>query len=66
MYRQHNYYTSMAPPVSWFKQVGGNLSQVDPQFTDPANGDFTLKPSSPMYSIPGFPGIDVSQIGIQR
>jgi hypothetical protein len=39
---------------------------VDPLFTDPANLDFSLKPSSPMFTIPGFPGIDATQFGIQH
>jgi len=64
--RQENVYPSMAPPLSWFSQVSGNLSQVDPQFTDAANLDFRLKPGSPMYGIPGFPGIDASKMGIQH
>ncbi|WP_306589643.1 right-handed parallel beta-helix repeat-containing protein [Geothrix sp. 21YS21S-4] len=65
-YRQHNSATSLAAPLTWFTKVGANLSQADPLFVDPANLDFRLQPSSPMYSIPGFPGIDVSKIGIQR
>ncbi|GLH75066.1 hypothetical protein GETHLI_35690 [Geothrix limicola] len=66
VYRQHNSATSLAAPTSWFSQVGGNLSQVDPLFTDPANLDFSLQAASPMFNIPGFPGIDVTQIGIQH
>ncbi|WP_285578083.1 hypothetical protein, partial [Geothrix limicola] len=65
IYRQHNSATSLAAPISWFSSVGQNLSQ-DPMFTDPANLDFSLQASSPMFSIPGFPGIDTTQIGIQR
>jgi hypothetical protein len=66
IYRQHNSAPALAPPVSWFSQVGGNLSQVDPLFTNPSALDFRLQPGSPMFGIPGFPGIDVSRIGIQR
>lgn len=64
--RQENVYPALAPPLAWFAQVGNNLSQTDPQFTDPANLDFRLKPTSPMHGIPGFPGIDAARIGIQR
>ena len=66
VYRQHNSASSLAPPVSWFSKVGSNLSQVDPLFTDPAKLDFRLQPGSPMFNIPGFPGIDVPRIGIRR
>jgi hypothetical protein len=45
--------------------VGSNLSGVDPLFTDPSKLDFSLQPGSPMFNIPGFPGIDTSKIGIQ-
>jgi hypothetical protein len=65
VYRQGNSYTSLAPPTSWFTQVGSNLNQVDPLFVDPVNLDFRLQPSSPMYNIPGFPGIDATKMGIQ-
>jgi hypothetical protein len=65
VYLQHNSATSLAAPTSWFTKVGENLSQVDPLFTDPANLDFRLQPGSPMFNVPGFPGIDVTQIGIQ-
>lgn len=64
--RQENVYPAMAPPLSWFAQVSGNLSQADPQFMDAANLDFRLKAGSPMFGIPGFPGIDASKIGIQH
>ncbi|MBP1771055.1 MAG: hypothetical protein H6P99_218 [Holophagaceae bacterium] len=63
--RQENVYPSLAPPLSWFTQNSGNLSQVDPQFVDPAALDFRLKATSPMFGIPGFPGIDAAKIGIQ-
>jgi hypothetical protein len=66
VYRQHNSATSLAAPISWFSKTGSNLSQVDPLFTDASKLDFRLQPASPMYGIPGFPGIDASQIGIQR
>ncbi|HEY3269851.1 MAG TPA: right-handed parallel beta-helix repeat-containing protein [Geothrix sp.] len=66
IYRQHNSAISLAAPISWFNKVGSNLSQVDPLFTDPANLDFRLQPASPMFTIPGFPGIDATQIGIRR
>ena len=64
--RQENLYPALAPPLSWFTQVGSNLSQVDPQFQDASKLDFRLKTTSPMHSIPGFPGIDASLIGIQH
>jgi len=66
MIRQINTYPSMNPPLYWFKQVAANLSQVDPMFVDVANLDFRLQGASPMFSIPGFPGIDAAIIGIQR
>jgi hypothetical protein len=66
VYRQHNSATSLAPPVSWFNLLGSNLGQVDPLFVDAANLDFRLQPASPMFAVPGFPGIDVAKIGIQR
>ncbi|MBP1625720.1 MAG: hypothetical protein H6Q00_195 [Holophagaceae bacterium] len=62
--RETNVYPSMASPLSWFTIVSDNLNQ-DPQFTDPASLDFSLKSTSPMFTIPGFPGIDASEIGIQ-
>jgi hypothetical protein len=65
MYVQHNSAASLAAPVTWFSQMGSNLNQ-DPLFVDPANLDFRLQSGSPMFNIPGFPGIDVTQIGIQR
>lgn len=64
--RQENVFPALAPPLTWFAQVSNNLVQVDPQFTDPANLDFRLKPGSPMFGVPGFPGIDAAKIGIQR
>jgi len=63
--REANAYPSMNPPLYWFKQVGGNLSQVDPKFVDPANLNFNLQSTSPMFGVSGFPGIDSSKIGIQ-
>lgn len=42
----------------------GSLA-VDPQFTDPANGDFTLKPNSPALRL-GFIAIDQSEIGLLK
>jgi len=66
IYRQHNSAAALAPPISWFSQVGSNLSQADPLFTDPKNLDFSLQPGSPMFTIPGFPGIDTTKIGIQK
>jgi len=69
VYRQGEYASAslkMGTPISYFAQVGSNLSQVDPQFTDPANLDFRLKASSPMFAVPGFPGIDTTKIGIQH
>jgi len=69
VYRQGEYASAslkMGTPISYFAQVESNLSQVDPQFTDPANLDFRLKASSPMFAVPGFPGIDTTKIGIQR
>jgi hypothetical protein len=69
VYRQGDYASAslkMGTPISYFTQVGSNLSQVDPQFTDPANLDFSLKASSPMNAVPGFPGIDTTKIGIQH
>ena len=64
--RQENLYSALAPPLSWFSQVAGNLSQVDPQFMDVTKLDFRLKTTSPMNGISGFPGIDATQIGIQH
>jgi len=66
VYVQHNSEPALAAPITWFSQVGANLSQVDPMFTDAANLDFRLQPGSPMFNTPGFPGIDVTKIGIQR
>ncbi|MBI1753896.1 MAG: right-handed parallel beta-helix repeat-containing protein [Acidobacteria bacterium] len=66
VYVQHNSFTSLAPPLSWFAEAGSNLNQVDPRFVDPANLNFSLQPGSPMFSIPGFPGIDAAKIGIQH
>jgi hypothetical protein len=37
---------------------------ADPQFVDPAHGDFSLKPGSPALKL-GFQPIDASQIGLQ-
>ena len=65
VYVQHNSNTALAAPTSWFSQVGSNLSGVDPLFTDPSKLDFSLQPGSPMFNVPGFPGIDTSKIGIQ-
>ena len=66
VYRQGNTMKSLGEPITWFSQVGSNLSQADPMFTDPANLNFTLKTASPMFAIPGFPGIDTTRIGIQK
>jgi hypothetical protein len=63
---QNNLVPSMANPLSWFSQVGQNLGPVDPQFTDPANLNFSLKATSPVFAIPGFPSIDTTKIGIQH
>lgn len=64
VYRQvSNYYPSLGAITSYFAQVGGNVNQ-DPQFTNAAGLDFSLKPGSPMFAIPGFPGINASLIGI--
>jgi hypothetical protein len=38
----------------------------DPLFTNPANLDFSLQSGSPMFAIPGFPGINTALIGIQK
>jgi hypothetical protein len=65
--RETNYAPAgLGSPLASFKQNASNLSQKDPLFVDPANLDFRLQSGSPMYSIPGFPGIDAAQIGIQH
>ena len=66
VYRETNVAPALGTVISHFSQVGSNLSQVDPQFNDPANLDFSLKSTSPMFTIPGFPGIDTTKIGIQK
>ena len=47
----------------WSKR-GHDVHSViaDPQFVDPANGDFSFKPGYPAYQI-GFQPIDTSKIG---
>ena len=66
VYRQvSNYYPSLGAITTFFKQVGANVNQ-DPLFTNPANLDFTLQSGSPMFAIPGFPGINTALIGIQK
>ncbi len=37
---------------------------ADPQFVDPANGDFRLRPTSPVLKL-GFVPIDLSKVGLQ-
>lgn len=49
-------------------QAGGvdlNSLAVDPLFTDPDNGDFSLKPGSPALNM-GFIPIDRSKIGLRK
>jgi len=60
------YWDNDGGAIPWFKQVDRNLTGVDPLFTDPANGDYSLRKDSPMWAIPGFPGIDFAKIGIQK
>ena len=65
-YRQtSNYAPSMGAITTFFTQVGSNISQ-NPLFTNPANLDFSLQSGSPMFAIPGFPGINTALIGIQK
>ena len=47
-----------------WKQKGLDLHSIiaDPLFVDPENGDFTLKPESPLKKL-GFRPIDLSQVG---
>jgi hypothetical protein len=66
LFRQNNYSPQKATVISWFSKVAENLTQVDPQFVDPGRLDFQLRPSSPAFRIPGFPGIDSSGIGIVK
>jgi hypothetical protein len=66
VYRQDsNYYPSLGPITSYFAQVGSNVSQ-NPLFNNPANLDFSLQSASPMFTLPGFPGINTSLIGTQK
>ncbi len=49
--------------TTW-KQTGNDLFSVvaDPSFRDPAKGDFTLKPDSPVAKV-GFKAFDLSKVG---
>jgi hypothetical protein len=44
-------------------EVRDNLTDKDPLFVDPANGDFRLKDSSPVFAI-GFQAIPFQQMGL--
>jgi hypothetical protein len=66
VYRQvSNYYPSLGSITSYFTQVGANINK-DPLFTNPAILDFGLLSGSPMFTVPGFPGINTAKIGIQK
>ena len=47
-----------------WKVVKDNIENEDPHFVDEANGDMSLAPDSPAYTIPGFEPIPFDQIGI--
>jgi hypothetical protein len=69
--REGNYDPSpQNSPLHWFTQNAENINGgKDPEFVNPGGsnpGDYMLQPTSPMYGIPGFPGIDASKIGIQN
>ncbi len=63
---QATYSKTQVQNGAWTSDTGmerhGILSGVDPQFTDPANKDFTLKPTSPLIGkgviLPGFNDAD--------
>ena len=42
-----------------------NSLAADPQFVDPAHGDYRLKPDSPAFGL-GFQPIDFSRIGPRK
>ena len=44
------------------KGIDGDSVVADPQFTDPAHGDFTLKPGSPALAL-GFKPLDLAEVG---
>jgi hypothetical protein len=56
--------SSTGPAVKWFSRVEQNLEGVDPGFVNAEGGNFNLRSDSRMRSVPGFPGIDATQIGI--
>lgn len=69
----HNLYWNTAGPVffaksadlaAWQKRgYDAHGTVADPLFVDPANGDFTLRPTSPALAL-GFIPIDTSQAGL--
>jgi hypothetical protein len=55
------------PFERWKQEKGIDAESVvaDPRFTDPANGDFTLKPDSPALAL-GFQPLDLRAAGARR
>jgi hypothetical protein len=48
-----------------FSESGNYITKIDPGFADLANGDFTLRPDSEVFTkIPGFEPIPFDQIGL--
>jgi hypothetical protein len=49
----------------WYADTSNNLYGTDPLFVDEANRNMTLRPDSPVFTIPGFEPIPFDQIGIE-
>ncbi len=48
-----------------YDDISDNLENVVPLYTDEAGGDFSLRPDSPAFQIPGFEDIPFHRIGIE-
>ncbi|HSD84673.1 MAG TPA: hypothetical protein VLG46_12475, partial [Anaerolineae bacterium] len=51
-------------PLTWYAEITRNL-RIDPMFVDEAHLDLTLKPNSPVYTLPCFQEIPFGSIGIE-